>query len=200
MPTLRILCKLVARPCYGTASASYCHNKRGGVSNHQRRDCLLKPLFRRRSKETSKLRITGLCEGNSAVTGEFPAKRTSNAEKVFIWWRQHGNCLLRFYVVIRPYILTWCKYVHRMAPHSTSSVARTTLTFVNIEAPPFEKKIVIRKFVLLLDISANYADTISDERISPTFECANSTQHTRSAALWILSISCHIAVYPHKPF
>ena len=28
---------------------------------------------KRRSKKTSKLRVTGLCEGNSPVTGEFPA-------------------------------------------------------------------------------------------------------------------------------
>ena len=30
--------------------------------------------------ETSKLRVTGLCEGNSPVTGEFPAQMASNAE------------------------------------------------------------------------------------------------------------------------
>ena len=33
-----------------------------------------------RSKKTSKLRVTGLCAGNSPVTGEFPAQRTSNAK------------------------------------------------------------------------------------------------------------------------
>ena len=33
--------------------------------------------------------VTGLCEGNSPVTGEFPAKRASNAENVSIWWRHH---------------------------------------------------------------------------------------------------------------
>ena len=43
----------------------------------------------RRSRKTSKLRVTGLCVGNSPVTGEFPAQRTSNAEKVSIWWRHH---------------------------------------------------------------------------------------------------------------
>ena len=32
-------------------------------------------------KKTSKLHVTGLCEGNSPVTGEFPAQRASNAEK-----------------------------------------------------------------------------------------------------------------------
>ena len=44
---------------------------------------------RRRSKKTSKLRVTGLCVGNSPVTGEFPAQRASNAENVSIWWRLH---------------------------------------------------------------------------------------------------------------
>ena len=43
------------------------HDERDGVSNHQPRDCLLKRLFGRRSKKTSKLRVTGLCAGNSPV-------------------------------------------------------------------------------------------------------------------------------------
>ena len=40
-------------------------------------------------KKTSKLRVTGLCLGNSPVTGEFPVQRVSNAENVSIWWRHH---------------------------------------------------------------------------------------------------------------
>ena len=61
------------------------HNEPDGVSNHQ-------PLpFRRRSKKTSKLRVTGLYEGNSSVTNEFPAQMASNAENVPIWWRHDGN-------------------------------------------------------------------------------------------------------------
>ena len=55
------------------------HNERDGVSNHQPHDCLL-DCSRRRSKKISKLRVTGLCEGNSPVTCEFPAQRASNAE------------------------------------------------------------------------------------------------------------------------
>ena len=46
-------------------------------------------LFRSRSKKTSKLRATGLCEGNSPVTDKFPAQRASNAENVSIWWCHH---------------------------------------------------------------------------------------------------------------
>ena len=56
------------------------HNGRDGVLNHQPRDCLLNRIFRRRSKKTPKLRVTGLCAGNSPVTGEFPAQRAINAE------------------------------------------------------------------------------------------------------------------------
>ena len=44
------------------------HNGRDGVSNHRRLDCLHNSLFRSRSKKTSKLYTTGLCEGNSPMT------------------------------------------------------------------------------------------------------------------------------------
>ena len=65
------------------------HNRCDSVSNHQHRECLLRRLIRRTSKKTSKLRVTGLCAGNSAETGEFPAQMASNAENVSIWWRHH---------------------------------------------------------------------------------------------------------------
>ena len=42
-------------------------NQRDGVSNHQCHDCLLNRLFKGISKKTSKLRVTGLYEGNSPV-------------------------------------------------------------------------------------------------------------------------------------
>ena len=48
-------------------------------------------LFRHREKETPKFRVTGLCEGNSPVTGEFPAQMASSAENASIWWRHHGH-------------------------------------------------------------------------------------------------------------
>ena len=67
------------------------HNERDGVSNQQSQDCLLKGLFRHRSKKTSKFHITGLCAGNSPVSGEFPAQKASNAENVSIWWCHHDE-------------------------------------------------------------------------------------------------------------
>ena len=62
-------------------SLQWRHIGRDGVSNHQPRSCLLKRLFRRRSKKISKLRVTGLCARNSPVTGEFPAQMASNDGK-----------------------------------------------------------------------------------------------------------------------
>ena len=69
-----------------------------GVLNHQRLDCLFNRLFRRRSKKTSKFRVTGLCEGNSPVTSEFPSQRARDAENVAIWWRHHD-----IYIIIYSY-------------------------------------------------------------------------------------------------
>ena len=68
------------------------HNECDCVSNHQPHDCLLNRLFRQRSKKTLKLRVTGLCAGNSPVTGEFTAQMVSNAEDALIWWRHHAMC------------------------------------------------------------------------------------------------------------
>ena len=65
--------------CIDRRTLQWRYNERDGVSNHQPHDLyhqphdwLLKRLFGCRSKKTSKLRVTGLCEGNSPVTGDFP--------------------------------------------------------------------------------------------------------------------------------
>ena len=63
------------------------HKDHKSVSKHRHLDCFLNCLFRHRSKKTSKLRVTGLCEGNLPVTDGFPPQRGSYAENVSIWWR-----------------------------------------------------------------------------------------------------------------
>ena len=50
------------------------HNDHDGVSNHQPYVCLLNLLFGRRSKKTSKLRVTDLCAGNSPGPVNSPHK------------------------------------------------------------------------------------------------------------------------------
>ena len=75
------------------------HNGCDSVSNHQPRDCLLSRLFRRRSKKTWKLRVTGLCVGNSPgprTKGQLRGKcfhlmTSSCASDVLchsLWWRR----------------------------------------------------------------------------------------------------------------
>ena len=82
--------QLTAKP---GSTLKWLHNEHDGIANRQPYDCLLNRLFRRRSKKTSKLCVTGLCEGNSPVTGEFPAQKASYAENVSIWWRhQEDSC------------------------------------------------------------------------------------------------------------
>ena len=58
----------------GHFSLHWRHNDHDGVSNHQSHGCLLNRLFRRRSKITSKLRVTGLCVGNSPGPVNSPHK------------------------------------------------------------------------------------------------------------------------------
>ena len=72
-------------------SLQWRHNGRDGASNHQPHDYLLNCLFRRRSTKISKLRVIGLCVGNSPLTGESPAQRATNAETVSIRWSLHVN-------------------------------------------------------------------------------------------------------------
>ena len=103
-PTLNLRClsngihvkswTVITSPWHNFKALQWRHNGLNGVSNHHPHHCLLSRLFGRRSKKTPKLRVTGLCAGNSPGTGEFPAQMASNTENVFIWWRRHDRCLL----------------------------------------------------------------------------------------------------------
>ena len=89
-----------------TNTLQWRHNEHDGVSNHRRLDCLLNRLFRCRSKKTSKLSITGLCEGNLPVTGGFPSQRASNINVSISW------CHLDEWVTCRKNIV-WSALQHR---------------------------------------------------------------------------------------
>ena len=71
--------------CHIMCPLQWRRNGCADVSNHQTHDCLLKRLFRRRSKKTSKLCVTAF------VTDDFRAQRGSSAGNVSIWWRHHVN-------------------------------------------------------------------------------------------------------------
>ena len=72
--------------CVSSMRSKRHHNECDGISNHWRFDCLLNCLFRHRSVKISKLRVSGLCQGNPPVTSGFPLQGASNAENVSIWW------------------------------------------------------------------------------------------------------------------
>ena len=86
-------------------SLQWRHNESDGVSNHRRLDFFLNYLFRRRSTKTSKPSVTGRCNENSPVTGDFPAQRASNAENVSIRWRQHVQNWQKIYI-----LFGWFRY------------------------------------------------------------------------------------------
>ena len=92
------------------------HNEHVGVSNHQPHDYLLKRLSRRRSKKTPKLRVTGLCEGNSPGTGEFPSQMARNAENVYICWRHHAEPLEVISVTFYSKRIISCKFFYLKLP------------------------------------------------------------------------------------
>ena len=122
------------------------HNGCYGISNHWRLDCLLDRLFRRRSMKTSNLRVTGLCEGNSLVTGEFPSLRASNAE---------GKC---FYLMVSSWynmmsyifsIIIWAgkcyKYICKLL-NSKAFIKSYPLKFhTKYLAPTFERCIFTQR-------------------------------------------------------
>ena len=86
-------------------SSSFCcawwrHNDHDGVSNHQSHGCLLNRLFRRRSKKTPKLRVTGLCVGTSPGPVNSPHKGPVT-RKMFpfddvIWWPGWSQYIVHF--------------------------------------------------------------------------------------------------------
>ena len=91
--------KTIVRP-----ALQWRHNEHDCVSNHRRLEGLINRLLRRRSKKTTKLRITGLCEGNSPGAGEFLSQGDSDAEDVSIWWR-HQVLLKSKVHQLAPYVV-----------------------------------------------------------------------------------------------
>ena len=72
---IRVVTKIASLAVrHSTCALLWRHNGHDSVSNHQPHGCLLNRLFRRRSKKTSKLRVTGLCVGNSPGPVNSPHK------------------------------------------------------------------------------------------------------------------------------
>ena len=69
-----VRCPKCDKPLPKWVSLQWCHNECNGTLNNWHLKCLLNRLFRHRSKKTSKLHVTGLCEGNPPVTVDSPHK------------------------------------------------------------------------------------------------------------------------------
>ena len=91
---------ILPRPSFCSSGPAWCmidgstiqwgHNQHDGISNHRRLHCSLNCWFRCTSKKTSKLCVTGHCEGSSSVTGEFPAQKANSADSFHLMtspWR-----------------------------------------------------------------------------------------------------------------
>ena len=83
-------------------SLQWRHNDQESVSNHQPHGCLLNRLLRSRSKKTSKLRVTGLCAGNSPGPVNSPHKGSVTWKNVSIWWRHHVPNPHKIHLIARP--------------------------------------------------------------------------------------------------
>ena len=98
-----------------------------------------------RSKKTSKLRVTGLCAGNSPGTGEFPAQMASYAENVSIWWRHHVKKLYIF-LLTSVQIVSYNMSTLVMESHIATLLVNTThaiFTYACFNSYPLDKMSVI---------------------------------------------------------
>ena len=159
---LRAIPNLQGGPFY---SLQWRHNDRNGVSNHHRLHWLLKDLFGRKSKKTSKLRITGLCAGKSPVTDEFPAQKASDAENVSIWWRhhEHGLILILAWISTRMASKVWDEITY---PSQTSTVHTVDVwEWMSNFIPHFIIDVIIhpcRTFVCSLSVSLHVNPLVCD--------------------------------------
>ena len=101
-------------------------------------------LLRRRSNKTSKHRVTGLCAGNSPVTGEFPAQRPV-PRKMFQFddfLIQFAYMFLFFCCVSRSFSVKYSPLneAHAVCFHGTTIYPRSSE----------EKKTIWPKYVLFL--------------------------------------------------
>ena len=113
-------------------SLQWRHNERNGVSNHRRLDCLRNRSSRRWSRKTSKLRVTGPCQGNPPVTGGFPHQRASSVTRnifpfdVKFGYSENLSLILKFGLFVSIICMTSGVYIK--SPSFSSCCAGALLT------------------------------------------------------------------------
>ena len=127
-------------------SLQWRHNGRDSVSNHKPNDCLLNRLFRRRSKKTSKFRVTGLCARNSPGTGEFPAQMASYAENVSIWWRHHVKWLFKYCRCMHNHRFFYMNHAHLWFEWDLCSAKRRWWCHVDMVPMTHDDVLTLKRF------------------------------------------------------
>ena len=148
------------------------HYERDGVSTHRRLDCFFNRLFSHRPTKTSKLRLTGLCEVNSLVTGEFPTQRASNVKNVSILRRHHEIVMHNYRSKTVRNNLTTTRV--NLAPDLAASYSRKEMRLPNL-VPTFYRWILRQLMQVLISKVINNV---------PICEI-----HDKSAGLLILSFT-----------
>ena len=91
------------------------------VTSWWARQCLKSPHECLLNRRRSKLSVTGLWEGNSPGTSEFPAQMASNAESVSIWWRHHNMII---------YIYFFCEMLYSSMPKLNGGLCKPLLNYL----------------------------------------------------------------------
>ena len=83
--------------------------------------------------KTSKLRVTGLCDGNPPMTGGFPSQNASHTENISIWWLYH-DCkywysFMKAYCCLLVYFI--CKSLNDQGKTSQMALEIVRSEFVN---------------------------------------------------------------------
>ena len=107
MTAIFFMPKVVGKFCWGEMWVSFAmstlqwrHNERDGVSSHLRPDCLLNRSFRRRTKKTSKLCVTGLCEWPVDCPHKGPVMKKMFPVDAVIMKSCYRLCRLDYHVIM----------------------------------------------------------------------------------------------------
>ena len=165
---------------YITVSLRWRHNGSNGVSNHQPHDCLLSRLFRRRSKKTSKLRVTGLCEGNAPVTSEFPAQRASHAENVSF------DDVIIWLTGLHDDIMAWILFTHYWPFCEGNSPVTDGFP---------HKEPIMRSFDVLLEVNIAHSTPTTKVELRSGYKLTKDTAYLRNRRQYM---ECVLSVFKTK--
>ena len=132
------------QPQQNTARLHWRYNDHDGVSNHQPHGCLLNRLSRLGSKKTSKLRVTGLCVGNSPGPVNSPHKGPVT-RKMFPF----DDVIMRYENVhISWDVLNYTDQIGGLQlEHSKTYFKFASATYCDIRRPNWHKQIIFKSHI-----------------------------------------------------